>query len=496
MQRLATRRPVGPLILLSALIGALVIAGCSDPTAARPLSRIAAPRTLATVLATYPGGNTIGAEPREKTARADGYHHIDTPTTIAQLKRLHVNTYVYLVFHSPSDWEDLTHDLLPAAQKAGINVWVYVVPPTECTPERCSYPYKTDYVAWAKAVAQQSLKFPNLTGWVIDDFAGGTNLKLLTPRYAQQVHDTGAKINRGLLFMTLLYSAQITPKFFSAYGPAIDAAVFAFDDAPVHDTQWAATLRPQLDRAISASTAAKKPLVLMTYVNRLTAAPLLPTVLYVSEVFNTGLQYVRDGRLAGMVAYGTPLEELPALSTEKHARTGIGRLSLGVNRYGPTASQGYAEASQTVHVQSSATHGLQFWHQNRYSTTKAYGARRLQLLVDGKVVFDHDNSADPAGKWIHESVDLNLAVAGKTTAKLTFRLIDTRVLSGVFADVSVDDLQSTGLLITDPGFESLKAWGVSRSGGPFLPAIDVFDAQRPTHVFNAVRDAYVLATAP
>lgn len=427
MQRLTTRRPIGPVILLSALIGALVVAGCSGPTAARPSSMIAAPHGLINVLATYPGGNTIGAEPREKSARADGYHHIDTPTTIAQLKRLHVNTYVYLVWHSPSDWADLIHEFLPAAHKAGINVWVYVVPPTECTPERCSYPYKTDYVAWAKAVAQQSVRYPNLTGWVIDDFAGATNLKLLTPEYVQRVRNAGAKINRGLLFMTLLYSAQITPKFLSAYGPAIDAVVFAFDDAPVHDTQWAATLRPQLDRAISVSSASQKPLVLMTYVNRLTAAPQLPTARYVSEVVGTGLQYVRDGRLAGLVAYGTPLEELPALPTEKHARTGLGRLSLCVNQYGPTASHGYAQASQTVHIQPSSSHALQFWHQNRHTSTKAYGARRLQLLVGAEVVFDHDISGDPAGKWIHESVDLDGAVAGTTTAKLTFRLLDTRV---------------------------------------------------------------------
>lgn len=62
--------------------------------------------------------------------------------------------------------------------------------------------------------------------------------------------------------------------------------------------------------------------------------------------------------------------------------------------------------------------------------------------------------------------------------------------------MSLDDVQSTGLVITDPGFESSTSWKVSRSDGPFLPAIDVFDAQRPTRVFNAVRDLYASAIPP
>lgn len=494
MPRLTTRRVVGRAVALAALIGTLTIAGCSGPTAAPASNLSPAATTLRNVLATYPGGNTIGAEPREKSARSDGFHHIDTPTTIAQLKRLHVNTYVYLVWHAPSDWSDLTREFLPAAHEARIKVWVYVVPPTECSPERCSYPYKTDYVAWAKAVAEQSLRYPNLTGWVIDDFAGGTNLKLFTPVYVKSVHDTGVRINPKLLFMTLLYSPEITQEFFSSYGSAIDAVVFAFDDAPVHDTQWAATLRPQLDSALSLSSAAHKPLVLMGYVNRLTAAPLLPTARYATEIVSTGLKYVHDGRLAGFVAYGTPLEELPAESTERHARTGLGRLSLGVNQYGPpTAAGRYAQAAQTVYVQSDGAHRLKFWHQNLKDEAKTSGFRRLQVLVDGKVVFDHDISGDAVGTWIQERVELDTVLAGRTTAQLALRLIDTRRLSRVLSDVSVDDLQSTGFLITDPGFESTTAWEVSRSDGPFLPAIDVFDTQRPTHVFNAIRDLYSVA---
>jgi len=117
----------------------------------------------------------------------------------------------------------------------------------------------------------------------------------------------------------------------------------------------------------------------------------------------------------------------------------------------------------------------------------------LQVLVDGKVVFDHDISGDAVGTWIQERVELDTVLAGRTTAQLALRLIDTRRLSRVLSDVSVDDLQSTGFLITDPGFESTTAWEVSRSDGPFLPAIDVFDTQRPTHVFNAIRDLYSVA---
>ena len=104
-----------------------------------PFSR--AQQGLAGVLADYDG------ELRESVRRADGVLHVDTPAMIAKLKSLHVTTYVYLVWHAATDWDDLQNEFLPAAAHAGIDVWVYLVPPSECTPN-CSLPFADDYVQW------------------------------------------------------------------------------------------------------------------------------------------------------------------------------------------------------------------------------------------------------------------------------------------------------------------------------------------------------------
>jgi hypothetical protein len=85
------------------------------------------------------------AEIREATPRADGIQHVNTPATIQKLKELHVDTYYYLIWDQPTDWDDLKNEFIPAAEKAGIHVIVYLVPPSESTGTRKSYPYLTDY---------------------------------------------------------------------------------------------------------------------------------------------------------------------------------------------------------------------------------------------------------------------------------------------------------------------------------------------------------------
>ena len=71
-------------------------------------------------------------EIRKQQPRADGIRHVDTPATIFRLRQAHVTTYFYLVFHAATDWTDFTAEFLPAAEQAGIDIWVYLVPPSEC----------------------------------------------------------------------------------------------------------------------------------------------------------------------------------------------------------------------------------------------------------------------------------------------------------------------------------------------------------------------------
>ncbi|MEV0714974.1 hypothetical protein, partial [Asanoa sp. NPDC050611] len=122
------------------------------------------------IRATLCGGNTIGGALREREPRADGYRHIDSPALVRRLVGMNVNTYLYGIWDSPTDWDDLRSEFLPAASAAGIDVIPYIVPPSETTENgRASRPFMTDYVRWAEAIAELSLRFPNLTSWAIDD---------------------------------------------------------------------------------------------------------------------------------------------------------------------------------------------------------------------------------------------------------------------------------------------------------------------------------------
>lgn len=109
----------------------------------------------AVVLGDYAGALT--------TTSADGSVHIDVPSTLARLVGAHVNTYAYLV-HNQTQWDDLPA-FADAAAVAGVDVLVYLVPPTESyasggaspppTGSRTpNYPpYQWDYVAWAAGCA-------------------------------------------------------------------------------------------------------------------------------------------------------------------------------------------------------------------------------------------------------------------------------------------------------------------------------------------------------
>ncbi len=101
--------------------------------------------------------------------RADG--HVDINAMVGRLQELGVGTYYWLVWHAATDWEDLKL-FLPEARQAGIEVWVYLVPPSEGSGSAgpASEPFRLDFLRWAEEIARLSLQHTNLTGWVIDDF--------------------------------------------------------------------------------------------------------------------------------------------------------------------------------------------------------------------------------------------------------------------------------------------------------------------------------------
>ena len=120
--------------------------------------------------------------------------HVDTDVLVKRLKELGVNTYYWLVLPSYS-WDDLKL-FLPKAAKAGIDVWVYLVPPSESPPRygtRPIEPFRLDYIGWAEGIARLSLEHPNLTAWVIDDFYA--NHDFFNPAYLREIRAKSKAIN-------------------------------------------------------------------------------------------------------------------------------------------------------------------------------------------------------------------------------------------------------------------------------------------------------------
>jgi hypothetical protein len=174
------------------------------------------------------------AEPR----LANG--HVDCDTLLAQLKELHVTTYYWLVWHAATDWDDLKV-FLPEAAKANLNVWVYLVPPTESAPQygtAYSELFRLDYGRWAEEIARLSIQHTNLTSWVIDDFYA--NHEVFTPAAVRDLQRRAKAINPNLAFLPLMYYSEIQRAFVADYHEVIDGVVVAYpQDRDEINLAWA-----------------------------------------------------------------------------------------------------------------------------------------------------------------------------------------------------------------------------------------------------------------
>ncbi len=154
---------------------------------------------------------------------------VDIDRTLRRVKQLHVGTYYFLIDHAATDWDDLKL-FLPKAAKAGLEVWVYILPPRESPPSpygaTFSEPFRLNYPRWAEEIARLSLKHPNLTGWMIDDFY--LDHKFFTPDYVRDFQAKAKAINPRLAFLPLMYPPEMTRESVEQYRHVVDGIVVAY----------------------------------------------------------------------------------------------------------------------------------------------------------------------------------------------------------------------------------------------------------------------------
>jgi len=175
---------------------------------------------------------------RESTPRDDGLYHIDTPRLIKKLKEGAINTHLFLIWDIKTNWDDFRLEFLPAAQKAKIDVWLFLTPPTENNPPPMGEkyePYGDDYITWFVETAKLSKKYSVLKAIVIDDFEN--NEDFFTPEYLKQMMDAVHSINPNLAFLPVNYDLSLSPStpqslistaFVNKYKDSIDGIVFPY----------------------------------------------------------------------------------------------------------------------------------------------------------------------------------------------------------------------------------------------------------------------------
>jgi hypothetical protein len=349
---------------------------------------------------------------------------IDVAQTVARLSNAHVDTYAYLIYRDPqSEWDTLPA-FLDATAKSHINVWVYLVPPTEVPgASGCaggSYPpYQMDYVAWAKQIATLSLSHPNLTAFAIDDFGYNSSLrpgapcKLFSKSYVHQMVQAAQAIAPAMGFWPVLYwpdlegqSAIIAPLRADVAG-----VIFPFRDGKNANTYVTSSAAPEI------------------------------------ETLGAQLSCLRD--------YKTP----------DRRRSGCVQLHFPWGT--PSTAGTYGSVEQTASITGSGPFAIDFsWQHDFAGTTSGYVF--AQLLVDGAVVWQQDIGGVSRYAWRKVHVDLPSSLAQKSSVSVAFRVTHEKGVSNFGQTLWFDEVQGTGLSLQNGDFESGGAgWTTSASSASF-----------------------------
>lgn len=424
------------LRVIVAALTALVVVGFALSTGSASERETGSAARAAPVLGDY-------AAPLVGPEGDDGIRHIDTEATIAKLTEAHVNTYAYLIYASPlygsasdeeitrSQWNDLP-GFASAAADAGIDVLVYLVPPSESfvgdssvpVPDRVpAYkPYDWDYNSWAVQIAELATEHQNIRGIVMDDFGGNTAewgseyTFRFSPEYVADMMADAREIAPWLTFSPVIYYSQYwnNTAISSYYRKVVDGVVFPYRAESVGD--------PNTHDASQADF---------------------------------------EGRLVNSMV---------------KCESGDGCLQVSFPPSTPSSAGQYGAASQTIEVQQSDSHELSFRVNDDFIAGQTAGYHFVQALIDGEVVAERDVSTYSG--WEQVTVDVTDQLAGKTSAELTLRMYDKQGVSNFHASAWFDGVTGTGFTVDQGGFEkpAMDAWTTDTNGDAFdvarVPSLD------------------------
>jgi len=233
----------------------------------------------------------------------------DIARLLSVLKEMGAQDYMHLVWNEkqyPGAWQDFQR-MAPEFQKAGINLWLYLTPPSEGVPE----PFGDDYVKWAVECANVAKQYPVIKGICIDDFNG--NVAKFTPSYCQEMMDTAHTIASHLSLLVVCYygyEKTITPHVEAG---AIDGVIFPYF-YPHKNLSDTSQLLPQIEtyrnwlneHTSKGGLTDKMPLIVMVYGVKHSQSADAPIPDYVEKCLQIGLDATKKGLVSGVVTYCLP----------------------------------------------------------------------------------------------------------------------------------------------------------------------------------------------
>ncbi len=238
----------------------------------------------------------------------------DTAKLMAALKNMGAKDYLHLVWSKenyPKSWEDFGL-LAPEFQKAGLRLWLYLVPPSEPpAPE----PFGHDYVRWAEECARLAMIYPCIAGLCIDDFNG--NADKFTPAYCQEMMKAAHKIAPHLALLVTNYFGYFENTMAEHVRTGvIDGVIFPYfypqknhSDPTLLMTQ-VESFRKWLDEQTRRGGHAKSmPLVVMIYATKHSQSPDSPRPGFVQKCLQIGLEATAKGLADGVVTYCLPKDK-------------------------------------------------------------------------------------------------------------------------------------------------------------------------------------------